>query len=169
MTSGEILTSSGDGSRLAPASWLEGDGNSKSSFLARCSLKDIFFFVKRVFGCRELKLTVSYVYLVYSALVNSASTSAWERRKLSTCYRQYLQCPLCFDCPKSTLKRDVFPYASPSSFSFPSSSMNVRMLGFVQSRMSNEAYLFAFFFVLVLLLVFVLFLLLLFGFFLSRL
>lgn len=39
VTSGEILTSSGDGSRLAPASWLEGDGNSKSSFLARCSLK----------------------------------------------------------------------------------------------------------------------------------
>ena len=33
MTSGEILTSSGDGSRFKLASWLDGEGKSKSSFL----------------------------------------------------------------------------------------------------------------------------------------
>lgn len=52
VTSGDILTSSGDGSRFKLVSWLDGDGKSKSSFF-RWSLKLGSKFKQTVFEHRE--------------------------------------------------------------------------------------------------------------------
>lgn len=77
MTRGEIRTSSGEGSRFILASWLDGDGKSKSSVFVfwNLFLKDkllnlwlkvfiqpthIFLFVSGVFGLGELSFSMSF-------------------------------------------------------------------------------------------------------------
>lgn len=69
VTSGDILTSSGDGSRFALASWLDGDGNSKSSFLVRGWLKKLIPFK----DLEQIKLckikNPNYIFLCVSGVL----------------------------------------------------------------------------------------------------
>jgi hypothetical protein len=134
VTSGEILTSSGEVSRINPlpcassrcktTSWC-GDGNSKSSFRARCSSleRSTHLLSRNV----ELFLSLTsfcVVRQVCLVAVSSISVSIWGSRMRNYCQA----CLLCrySDCPVSTLMHDVslYPCAFPSSSSFLSFSEN---------------------------------------------